>query len=251
MDLLECREISKAFRQGAHRVQALSQVSLRLAPGEALGIVGESGSGKSTLLRIIAGLEGCDSGEIRMQGKSMSRNRSRADRHTMQMVFQNAGASFNPRRRICSSIREVMNNLLGDAPASVIDSLAQAVGMDPEYLDRYPSQLSGGQCQRFAIARAIAVRPQILLCDEITSALDVTTQEQIIQLLNKLRQESTMSMIFVSHDLAVVGKVCDRILVMREGKILEEGPTKELLLHPQEDYTKQLLESVLEVDIPC
>ncbi|MDO5134742.1 MAG: ABC transporter ATP-binding protein [Eubacteriales bacterium] len=246
--LLECKNIKKTFARGRMRVEALRGVSLTLEKGCALGIVGESGSGKSTLLRIIAGLERADWGEMTFLGKRLGPRRTREELREMQMIFQNAAASFNPRLRIYTSIGETMKNLTGSSPEEEIRSLALAVGLEPELCSRYPSQLSGGQCQRFAIARAISVRPSLLLCDEITSALDVTTQAQILELLRNMRSEGEMSMIFVSHDLAVVGEICDQILVMRRGEIVEAGESRRLLKNPRHEYTRLLLDSVLKLE---
>lgn len=245
--LLECKNIEKTFTRNRIKVKALGGVSFTLEKGGSLGIVGESGSGKSTLLRILAGLEKADGGEITFLGKKLPKRRGREELQKMQMIFQNAGASFNPRMRIEDSISETMKNLVGRSSQEDVQKLAVLVGLSPELCSRYPSHLSGGQCQRFAIARAISVQPDLLLCDEITSALDVTTQAQILELLKKMRSEREMSMIFVSHDLAVVGGICDQILVMRQGEVVEFGESYQLLRHPRHEYTKLLLDSVLEV----
>lgn len=245
--LLECKNIKKTFTRNKMRVEALRGVSLSLERGCALGIVGESGSGKSTLLRIIAGLEKADEGEMTFLGKRLGVRRTKEELRGMQMIFQNAASSFDPRMSISASISENMKSLTGSASMEKIQELAAAVGLGPELCGRYPSHLSGGQCQRFAIARAISVHPPLLLCDEITSALDVTTQAQILELLKNMRAEREMSMIFVSHDLAVVGKVCDQILVMRHGEIVESGESRKILKNPEHEYTRLLLDSVLKL----
>ena len=225
----------------------LDDVSFTANSGEILGIVGSSGSGKSTLLRLICGLETPDEGHIYLDGRELTGKRSIADRREMQMIFQDPAASFHPRRTIASSIGDAFWSLMGRGAALDLDTLCLEVGLSPELARRYPRSLSGGQCQRFAIARAIASSPRVLLCDEITSALDVSSQAQILALLSFLRREKNMSMIFVSHDLAVVSTLCDRIIVMHGGKIVEEGETERIISSPQNEYTKELTESVMEL----
>ena len=173
--------------------------------------------------------------------------RSIADRREMQMIFQDPAASFHPRRTIASSIGDAFWSLMGRGAALDLDTLCLEVGLSPDLARRYPRSLSGGQCQRFAIARAIASSPRVLLCDEITSALDVSSQAQILALLSSLRREKNMSMIFVSHDLAVVSTLCDRIIVMHGGKIVEEGETERIISSPQNEYTKELTAKVMEL----
>ena len=231
--ILSVKGLSKGYERTVQKALAVSDVSLELHSGEILGIVGSSGSGKSTLLRLICGLEAPDEGHIYLDGRELTGKRSIADRREMQMIFQDPAASFHPRRTIASSI--------GDAFWSLM------VGLSPGLARRYPRSLSGGQCQRFAIARAIASSPRVLLCDEITSALDVSSQAQILALLSSLRREKNMSMIFVSHDLAVVSTLCDRIIVMHGGRIVEEGKTERIISSPQNEYTKELIASVMEI----
>ena len=165
----------------------------------------------------------------------------------MQMIFQNAPASFHPRRTIADSITESVRNLRGRSAPLDLSSLADRVGLQRELMDRTPRQLSGGQCQRMAIARAMAVEPEILLCDEITSALDVSSQAQILHLLADICRESHTSAIFVSHDLAVIRCLCDRVMIMRDGALVEEGPAAQVIRQPREAYTKKLVDSVLEI----
>ena len=247
MTILEGKSICKRYRRREVSVDALSDVSFTLNEGEILGIVGESGSGKSTLLRQISGLEIPDSGELLLDGQPLPARRTRENYRTIQMIFQDAVGSFHPRRRISDSIRETVRNLVGAGEEPDWKTLCTLVQLPLELADRYPRDLSGGQCQRFAIARAMAVHPRILLCDEITSALDVSSQAQILRLLSRLHDEKNMSVIFVSHDLAVVRSLCDRVMVMRDGKVVEEGPAEQIIHAPREDYTKQLIASVLEV----
>lgn len=163
------------------------------------------------------------------------------------MIFQDAGASFHPRRTIASSINDAFQSLMGKGAVLDLDTLCLNVGLSSQLAQRYPGSLSGGQCQRFAIARAIASSPKVLLCDEITSALDVSSQAQILALLSSLRKDKGMSIIFVSHDISVVSTLCDRMLVMRGGDIVEQGNTKSIISAPRNEYTKELIASVMEV----
>ena len=247
MTILEGKNLYKRYRRREISVDALSDVSFALNEGEILGIVGESGSGKSTLLRQISGLETPDSGALLLDGQPLPAKRTRENYRTIQMIFQDAVGSFHPRRRISDSIRETVRNLVGTGVEPDWQTLCTLVQLSLELAERYPRDLSGGQCQRFAIARAMAVQPRILLCDEITSALDVSSQAQILRLLERLHQEKNMSVIFVSHDLAVVRSICHRVIVMRGGRVVEEGPTAQIIHDPREEYTKQLIASVLEV----
>ena len=247
MNLLEGRHIYKAYTRGNSFVQALSDVSFTLGDGEILGVVGESGSGKSTLLRQISGLETPDGGEILLGGRPLRGKRTREEYRTIQMIFQDAVGSFHPRRKIAASIRETMRNLRGRHAEPDLEALSALVGLDPILAERYPRNLSGGQCQRFAIARAVSVDPGILLCDEITSALDVSSQAQVLRLLSDICRERHMSAVFVSHDLAVVSCICDRVMVMHRGRVVEEGDVREVIGSPRDEYSRKLISSVLEV----
>ena len=228
MIILEGKSLAKRYEQQSTVIHALRGVDFRLESGEILGVAGESGSGKSTLLKLISGLEAPSAGSILLHGKELSPRRTKEEYRTMQMIFQNAPASFHPRRLDLAS-------------------LADRVGLQRELMDRTPRQLSGGQCQRMAIARAMAVEPEILLCDEITSALDVSSQAQILHLLAGICRESHTSAIFVSHDLAVIRCLCDRVMIMRDGALVEEGPAEQVIRQPREAYTKKLVDSVLEI----
>ena len=247
MTILEGRHICKRYKRRGVQVDALTDVSLRLEQGEILGVVGESGSGKSTLLRLISGLEAPDEGTLSLEGKELGAKRTKADYRAIQMIFQDAVGSFHPRRKIADSIREAVRNLSDAREEPDWQTLCAMVQLPLELAERYPRDLSGGQCQRFAIARAMAVHPRILLCDEITSALDVSSQAQILRLLSALHRDKGMSVIFVSHDLAVVRALCDRVMVLYGGRCVEEGPAAEVIQHPREAYTKKLISSVLEV----
>ena len=247
MILLEGKNISKRYRRRDVSVDALSDVSFVLNEGEILGVVGESGSGKSTLLRQISGLEVPDSGELLLDGRPLGAKRTKENYRAMQMIFQDAVGSFHPRRKVADSIRETVHNLCGGNEEPDWQTLCAMVQLPLELAERYPRDLSGGQCQRFAIARAMAVHPRILLCDEVTSALDVSSQAQVLRLLADLHRSKNMSMIFVSHDLAVVRSICDRVMVMYRGKVVEEGDVRAVIHAPREDYSKKLISSILEV----
>ncbi len=247
MTILSGNNICKRYRRRGVSVDALSDVDFKLEEGEILGIVGESGSGKSTLLRLISGLEAPDSGELLLDGKPLGAKRTKEDYRTIQMIFQDAVGSFHPRRRISASIRETVRNLSDTREEPDWQTLCAMVQLPLELAERYPRDLSGGQCQRFAIARAMAVHPRILLCDEVTSALDVSSQAQMLRLLSDLHREKNMSVIFVSHDLAVVRSLCDRVMVMYGGRLVEEGRVADVIQTPREDYTRKLISSVLEV----
>ncbi len=243
MTVLEARGLARRYHRGEVTVEALNGVDFTLDRGEILGVVGESGCGKSTLLRLLSGLEKPDAGEIRLMGRTLSPRRSREDRRQLQMVFQDAVGSFDPRRSIAFSLRETVRALTGREPD--LQALCALVGLDPLLARRRPGELSGGQCQRFAIARAAAPGPAVLLCDEITSALDVSSQAQILELLAGICRDRGAAAVFVSHSLGVVSCLCSRVLVMRRGLIVEQGETRALLRAPKEEYTGRLLASVL------
>ncbi len=243
MSVLEIQGLSK--RYGA--VQAVKDISFTMERGDILGIVGESGCGKTTLLRLISGLESSDSGQVLLHGRPLTVKRSRDDYRAMQMIFQDAAGSFHPRRRIADTIQDSVRSLLGRDSRADIPALCAMVGLAPELARRYPRDLSGGQCQRFAIARAMAAGPELLLCDEVTSALDTATQARILELIRTLCRENRMAAVFVSHDLAVVGSLCSRVLVMKDGHMVEQGPTRQILQAPVEAYTRELIASVMEL----
>ena len=247
MTVLEGKALSKRYHHQNRVINALCGVDFILEDGEILGLAGESGSGKSTLLKLVAGLEPPTEGSILLHGKELSPKRTKEDYRTMQMIFQNAPASFHPRRTIADSIAESVHSLCGGSAPVDTAALADLVGLPPELMERYPRQLSGGQCQRMAIARAMAVRPEILLCDEITSALDVSSQAQILRLLADICRDSHTSAIFVSHDLAVIRCLCDRVMVMRNGALVEEGDVAQMIQEPKEEYTRKLVDSVLRI----
>lgn len=249
--VLEVKNLTKIFKRGGQEdLAAVKNVSFCLYPGEILGIVGESGSGKSTAARMITRLIKADSGRILLGQEDITEVRGKRLRQIyqrIQMVFQSPAASFDPRRTLGDGIGEGLRNRgisRQEARWQVREFLLRC-GLKEEFAGRYPHEVSGGQCQRAAIARALAMQPEILICDEATSALDVTVQRQIVELLTQLRKEQKMACLFICHDLALVQNFCDRVLVMYEGKIVEEGTPDEVIMQPKTEYTRTLVEAVL------
>jgi len=234
-------------------VRALKGVSIEVRPGESVGLVGESGSGKTTLGRCLVGLETPTSGTVEIDGRdasdfgAMTRADRAATRRTIQMVFQDPYSTLNPRhtvgRALTEAIRTAGPEALARADARVVELLKE-VGLPESYADRRPSSLSGGERQRVAIARALSVEPKILVCDEPVSALDVSVQAQILNLFKRLQAELGLSYLFITHDLAVVRQIADRIYVLYLGEIVEEGPTEEVMSNPKHAYTRRLLDSI-------
>jgi oligopeptide transport system ATP-binding protein len=233
-----------------HRVvhPAVTGVTFEIAPGETLGLVGESGSGKSSIARAIVGLTKPASGEIRFQGKNLvqaSSRELRAVRRDVQMIFQDPFASLNPRMTVFDLLTEPWRVNPGVVRrsewASELAKLMSQVGLDPEQARRYPAQFSGGQRQRICIARALALRPKLLVCDEVVSALDLSIKAQILNLLKELQDELGLAYLFISHDLGVVRHISDRVSVMYRGAIVETGECETVYNHPTNEYTKSLL----------
>jgi peptide/nickel transport system ATP-binding protein len=223
-------------------LRALDDVSLEIKQGEALGIVGESGSGKSTLARAVMGLVHPGKGDVVWKGQALQKAFPRALRREVQMVFQDPLASLDPRMTIGEIVEEPLRVHGGDR-ARVAEVLVR-VGLSPDLMNRYPHEFSGGQCQRVGIARAMILNPKLLVCDEPVSALDVSIQEQIVTLLADLKREYDMSILFVSHNLAVVRRLCERVLVLYLGRMMELAPSDRLYEHPLHPYTRSLLEAV-------
>lgn len=248
--ILKADHLKKIFVSGKKSTTAVDDVSFELTRGECLGLVGESGSGKSTIARMLTHLEGVTEGQIFLKGKDITHIRGKALREIyqdIQMVFQMPMESFDPRCTLGDGIGESLRNM-GITRAETrkrVENLLERCGLDKEYADRYPHQVSGGQCQRAAIARALAVSPEILICDEATSALDVTVQKQILELLIELKQKENLSFLLICHDLALVQEFCDRVLVLYHGKTVECGTLDEIINHPKMEYTKKLIDSVL------
>jgi peptide/nickel transport system ATP-binding protein len=232
----------------ARTVHALDRVSLSIDPGEVLGLVGESGCGKSTLGRVIAGILPPTSGAARIAGAPVMSGRRMVKRTTrVQMVFQDPFASLDPRMRVGRTIAEgpLAHGLVGRANAAAyVAKWLEAVGLDPDFADRFPHQFSGGQRQRIAIARALAMRPDVIVCDEPVASLDVSIQAQIINLFLKLRRELGLTMLFISHDLGVVRHVSDRVAIMYLGRIVEIADARRVYANPLHPYTGALLDSV-------
>lgn len=233
-----------------HTICALRDVSFSVPGGSCTGLVGESGCGKSTLARAICKLISIDSGEIWLDGQNIVplKKKDLAPIYDkVQMVFQDSTSSFDPRKTLGAGIceRMIIRGASKNEASAIACELAQKCGLEPALLDRYPREVSGGQCQRAAIARALAANPSLLICDEATSALDATTQHQIVQLLASLRDSQDISILFISHDLALVSNICSNMVVMKSGQIVEDGTVKQIISNPQSSYTQQLLSAVL------
>ena len=220
-------------------------------PGEIVGLVGESGSGKSTIAKLITRLIDPTSGKIIFDGKDITNIKGKELRDTytkMQMVFQTPVGSFDPRKTLGNGIGESLKNQglkKAERERKVAELLTQC-GLTPEFADRYPHEVSGGQCQRAAIARALAGEPKLLIFDEATSALDVTVQKQIIELLQELQEKNGIAYLFICHNLGLVQQFCDKVIVLYDGKIVESGTPDEVIMNPKSEYAKILVDSVFE-----
>ena len=247
--------VSVTYGHGSTSFTAVDGVDLAVEPGEILGLVGESGSGKSTLARAAVGLTEPSSGRIALGETEISNARGAAlrERRRVQMIFQDPQSCFNPRRTIGQSLDEALQAAhrregtalpRQRARRDEIANLLRAVALPADAAERMPAQLSGGQRQRIAVARAIAAKPSVILADEITSALDVSVQGAVLNLLKGLQRELGFSVLFISHNLAVVRIICDRVAVMRHGRLIEVGETIEVMESPQQEYTRQLIAAV-------
>ena len=239
--------VRRTRRIPAEVLRAVDGVDLEIARGEALGLVGESGCGKSTLGRCIVGLYTPTAGEVRYAGEPLTARRTRAQRRRMQIVFQDPYSSLNPRM----TVRQVLSELLRVhkmVPKAGVDArcreLIELVGLPPRALDSHPRNFSGGQRQRVSIARALALEPELLVADEPVSALDVSVQATVLNLLEELRAKLGLTILFIAHNMAVVRHVCDRVAVMYLGRIVETAPTEELFSNPRHPYTQGLLKAV-------
>ena len=250
--LLEAEHLTKVFAQrGKEPFKAVDDVSFSLQAGETLGIVGESGSGKSTLAKMITRLTDITDGTLKFQGKDITKLKQSQLRDVygnIQMVFQNPAGSFDPRRTLGDGIGESLRNrgMKKTDIAIRVKELLEQCGLDGELAKRYPHEVSGGQCQRAAIARALAVEPKVLICDEATSSLDVTIQKQIMELLEELKHTHGLSFIFICHNLALVQSFCDKVLVLYDGKVVESEKPDDIINEPKEAYTKKLVDAVFE-----
>lgn len=259
--VIACASVSVSFsssraswwrRGGRPVIQAAEDVSFQLRRGCALGIVGESGSGKSTVLRAAVGLQRC-SGVVRWSGTALGRpgRLPLAQRLDVQMVFQDALASFDPSMSVGASVamavRQRHPSWHADQVQVRVAALLEACGLEPAFARRHPTQLSGGQNQRAAISRALGAEPRVLACDEAVSALDVSVRNQVLELLLQLKRDMGLAILFVTHDMAVVRRLCDEVVVLRHGKVVESGGVHQVLLSPRTDYTRALLDAVLEL----
>jgi oligopeptide transport system ATP-binding protein len=232
------------------QVRAVDGISFHVSKGETLGLVGESGSGKSTTCRVVLQLLKPTSGSVRFEGQEivgLKRRELRPLRREMQMIFQDPYASLNPRKRIGQIVGDqlkVQKVASGKELRTRVEALLERVGLSPEHYNRFPHEFSGGQRQRIGIARALALEPKLVFCDEPVSALDVSIQAQIVNLLDDLQDELGLTYVFVAHDIGVVRHISDRIAVMNQGKIVETGDADQVCEHPRDDYTKKLLAAV-------
>ncbi|MFE7489896.1 ABC transporter ATP-binding protein, partial [Kitasatospora sp. NPDC057541] len=257
--ILEVRDLVKhypltqgiVFKRQVGAVRAVDGVSFRLAKGETLGIVGESGCGKSTLAKVLMNLEKATSGEVRFKGEDITRLSGaglKAVRRNIQMVFQDPYTSLNPRMTVGDIIGEPFEIHPEVAPKGdrrrAVQDLLDVVGLNPEYINRYPHQFSGGQRQRIGIARGLALKPEIIICDEPVSALDVSVQAQVINLLEQLQNDFQLSYMFIAHDLSIVRHISDRVGVMYLGTMVEIGTEEQIYSHPTHPYTQALLSAV-------
>ena len=261
--LLEIRDVTRRYtlpRESLFNppaeVQALRGVSLNVTAGRSMGIVGESGSGKSTLARLVMALQAPSSGSICFEGRdlnALSADELRAARRDFQMVFQDPYGSLDPRRPIWRTVAEPAAALEGAKRAQQRERAAatlESVGLRADALDKFPHEFSGGQRQRIAIARALITKPKLIVADEAVSALDVSVQAQVLNLMADLRDEHGVTFLFISHDLAVVSHLCADVAVMKGGLIVEQGPVRQVLREPAHEYTRTLLESVPELVAP-
>ena len=256
--LLEARKLTVEFSGGSNLpfvqrqvLRAIDSVSFALDPGEILGVVGESGSGKSTLARAILQLLSPRSGSVYWMGKDVgqfSHRELKTFRREAQIIFQDPSASLNPRMTLGQIVSEPLKNFEKSLPHSAVTDRVvetmERVGLSQQLMNRYPHEISGGQCQRVGIARAVILKPRLLICDEPVSALDVSVQAQIVSLLRKLQREDGMALMFISHDLAVVRHLCQRVLVVYMGRVVESAPRNILFDAPKHPYTQSLLQSI-------
>ncbi|KPU44416.1 oligopeptide transport ATP-binding protein OppF [Oxobacter pfennigii] len=247
--LLEVKHLKKVFSRKRSRVIAVDDINFKISSGQCFSLIGESGSGKSTAANMIAGLLDITEGEVIFNKKTLPDKSCQKGfylRDEMQMVFQNPLSSFSPKMTvlysICEGLRYRSHMTRSDMTHKAYETL-EMVGLKKDYANRFCSELSGGECQRVAIARAIVSNPKLLICDEVTNALDVSVQAQVLQLLLRLKQDLNLSYLFISHDIALVSNISDRIAVMKEGNIVEEGVPEEIINHPKHPYTDILIRS--------
>lgn len=251
MTILSLNNVSKTFPTSAGPVHAVREVSFSVDTGESLAIVGESGSGKTTLANLILGITDATSGTISFSGQPLPSKRQAEHRRAIQLVQQNPLSSLNPRRTVGASVRLGLDTYNIGSKAerwATVEAALEAVGLPGEVRKRSPASLSGGQRQRVSIARALACKPHLLVLDEPTSALDVLVQARVLKLLDDLRSSYELTYIFITHDLAVVRNIADRVAVFQNGKLMEIGDTEKLFSCPESSYTRQLIAAVPVVD---
>lgn len=252
--IFRAQDLVKIYPRSSGQVRAVAGVNLEIHAGERLGIVGESGSGKSTLIRMLCALSRPTSGEIKFAGQAITGLKEKQLGHLrsrVQIVFQDPLSSLDPRMRVGKIITEPLRSpwVRGreGVPTDIrarLEEVLTEVGLSSEDADKYPHQFSGGQRQRIALARALSAHPDVLIADEAVSALDVSVRAQVLNLIMQIAQRENLTLLFVSHDLAVVRHLCQRVIVMREGKIVEEGPVDQVFSHPQQAYTRELIAAV-------
>lgn len=251
--ILSIKELNKKFEQNQSSIQACHNISLDVYENEILGVVGESGSGKSTLMKLITGLESKTSGEVLYQDVDITTLKGkdlRVHRKEIQILFQDTTSSLNPKMKVKQLICEPLINfklIKKNQMDEVALSYLKQVELDETFLNKYPNQMSGGQRQRIALARALTLKPKVLILDEPTSALDVITQHKIINLIRGFRDKYNLTILFICHDIALVSNVSDRLVVMKSGEIIETLETKHLLKETKHPYTKSLIESVFTI----
>ena len=250
MPILEVEQLNKEFPSSDGGVfSALKDISFSVGEGECVGLIGESGSGKSTIANLVAGFLPATGGIIRYDGHVLTDRRCPKEaRKTMQMVFQNPMNSFSPRMKLGIGIREGLryDSALSRArQEKLVDETMELVGLPLSYKDKYVFEVSGGESQRAAIARAVMIRPKLLLCDEITSSLDAAVQEPLLEMLSRLKDEMNMALLFISHDIRLVRHFCDRACVLQEGRIVEQGNMEQLCEHPKNEYTRRLVNAAI------
>ena len=250
MPILEVEQLNKKFPStGGGMFSALTDVSFSVEEGECVGLIGESGSGKSTIANLIAGFLPATGGTIRYDGHVLTdRQCPKQARRTMQMVFQNPLNSFSPRMKLGTGIREGLrydSGLTRAQQEKLVDETMELVGLPLSYKDKYVFEVSGGESQRAAIARAVMIRPKLLLCDEITSSLDAAVQEPLLEMLSRLKEEMNMALLFISHDIRLVRNFCDRACVLQDGRIVEQGDMLQIYEHPENDYTRRLVNAAI------
>ena len=252
--LLQAMNLSRSFSHKGKTVAALKNISLAVSAGEILGVVGESGSGKSTLARILAALDAPNNGQVIFENAdlfSLPAKALRAQRLNFQMIFQDPYSSLNPRHRIGRIVAEPLHleaKVTKHEAKLRVEKALEDVGLSAGDVNKFPHEFSGGQRQRIAIARALITRPKLIIADEATSALDISVQAQVLALFRHMRDQYAISVIFITHDIAVVEEICDRVVVMQSGQIVEYGDVDEVLYRPQHVYTQQLLGAEPKLD---